>query len=130
MRSMRREEIEGVLAHEVSHIQNGDMVTMTLIQGVVNAFSIFFSRVIANIVRQLVDERISGIVFFVDDDRLRHRLQHPRHVRGRLVLARARVPRRRRRRGAVEPRQHDRRAAAPARPTRRWSTTRSRSWRR
>jgi heat shock protein HtpX len=65
MRSMRREEIEGVLAHEVSHIQNGDMVTLTLIQGVVNAFSIFFSRVIANIVRQLVDERISGVVFFV-----------------------------------------------------------------
>jgi len=65
MRSMRREEIEGVLAHEVSHIQNGDMVTMTLVQGVVNAFSIFFSRVIANIVRQLVDERISGLVFFV-----------------------------------------------------------------
>ena len=65
MRSMRREEVEGVLAHEVSHIQNGDMVTMTLIQGVVNAFSIFFSRVIANIVRQLVDERISGLVFFV-----------------------------------------------------------------
>jgi heat shock protein HtpX len=65
MRSMKREEIEGVLAHEVSHIQNGDMVTMTLVQGVVNAFSIFFSRVIANIVRQLVDERISGLVFFV-----------------------------------------------------------------
>ena len=65
MRSMRREEIEGVLAHELSHVQNGDMVTMTLIQGVVNAFSIFFSRVIANIVRQLVDERISGLVFFV-----------------------------------------------------------------
>jgi heat shock protein HtpX len=65
MRSMRHEEVEGVLAHEVSHIQNGDMVTMTLIQGVVNAFSIFFSRVIANVVRQLVDERISGLVFFV-----------------------------------------------------------------
>ena len=65
MRSMKREEIEGVLAHEVTHIQNGDMVTMTMIQGVVNAFSIFFSRVIANIVRQLVDERISGLVFFV-----------------------------------------------------------------
>jgi heat shock protein HtpX len=47
LRSMRREEVEGVLAHEVSHIKNGDMVTMTLIQGVVNAFSIFFSRVIA-----------------------------------------------------------------------------------
>jgi heat shock protein HtpX len=65
MRSMRHEEIEGVLAHEVSHIQNGDMVTMTLIQGVVNAFSIFFSRVIANIIRGLVDERISNLVFFV-----------------------------------------------------------------
>jgi heat shock protein HtpX len=65
MRSMRHEEVEGVLAHEVSHIQNGDMVTMTLIQGVVNAFSIFFSRVIANIIRQLVDERISTLVFFV-----------------------------------------------------------------
>lgn len=65
LRSMRREEVEGVLAHEVSHIQNGDMVTLTLIQGVVNAFSIFFSRVIANIIRQLVDERISGLVFFV-----------------------------------------------------------------
>ena len=65
LRSMRREEVEGVLAHEVSHIQNGDMVTMTMIQGVVNAFSIFFSRVIANVIRQLVDERISHLVFFV-----------------------------------------------------------------
>ena len=65
LRSMRHEEVEGVLAHEVSHIQNGDMVTMTLIQGVVNAFSIFFSRVIANIIRQLVDERNSGLVFLV-----------------------------------------------------------------
>jgi heat shock protein HtpX len=65
MRSMSHQEVEGVLAHEVTHIQNGDMVTMTLVQGVVNAFSIFFSRVIANIVRQLVDERISGLVFFV-----------------------------------------------------------------
>jgi heat shock protein HtpX len=65
MRSMQRPEIEGVLAHEVSHISNGDMVTMTLIQGVVNAFSIFFSRVIANIIRRMVDERISGLVFVV-----------------------------------------------------------------
>ena len=64
LRSMRREEVEGVLAHEVAHIQNGDMVTMTLIQGVVNAFVIFFARAIANIVRQMVDERISHLVFF------------------------------------------------------------------
>lgn len=65
LRSMRREEVEGVLAHEVSHIQNGDMVTMTLIQGVVNAFVIFFARLVANIVRGMVDERISYIVYFV-----------------------------------------------------------------
>lgn len=59
LRSMRREEVEGVLAHEVAHIQNGDMVTMTLIQGVVNAFVMFFSRIIANIVRQMVDEKMA-----------------------------------------------------------------------
>ena len=64
LRSMRHEEVEGVLAHEISHIQNGDMVTMTLIQGVVNAFVMFFARIIANIVRQMVDERISHLVFF------------------------------------------------------------------
>jgi len=57
--SMSHPEIEGVLAHEVSHIQNGDMVTMTLIQGVVNAFSIFFSRVLAGLLRQR-DDRNSG----------------------------------------------------------------------
>ncbi len=65
LRSMRREEVEGVLAHEVAHIENGDMVTLTLIQGVVNAFVLFFSRIIANIVRQAVDEKISYLVFFV-----------------------------------------------------------------
>jgi len=64
LRAMRRDEIAGVLAHEVAHIQNGDMVTMTLIQGVVNAFVLFFSRVIANIVRQAVDERIAAIASF------------------------------------------------------------------
>jgi heat shock protein HtpX len=64
LRSMRREEIEGVLAHEVSHIANGDMVTMTLIQGVVNAFVMFFARVIAHIVRQAMDSRLSGVVSF------------------------------------------------------------------
>jgi heat shock protein HtpX len=62
LRSMRREEVEGVLAHEVSHIQNGDMVTMTLIQGVVNAFVMFFARVIANIARNAVDEKMSYFV--------------------------------------------------------------------
>lgn len=47
LRSMRQDEIEGVLAHEVSHIANGDMVTMTLLQGVLNAFVMFFARIIA-----------------------------------------------------------------------------------
>ena len=44
---MRRDEVEGVLAHEVAHIANGDMVTMTLLQGVVNAFVMFLARIIA-----------------------------------------------------------------------------------
>jgi heat shock protein HtpX len=57
LRTMRREEIEGVLAHEVAHIQNGDMVTMTLLQGVINAFVIFLARVVAFAVRQGSDSR-------------------------------------------------------------------------
>ncbi len=47
LRGMRREEVEGVLAHEVAHIANGDMVTMTLLQGIINAFVMFLARVIA-----------------------------------------------------------------------------------
>ena len=47
LRSMRRDEVEGVLAHEVAHIANGDMVTMTLLQGIVNAFVMFLARIIA-----------------------------------------------------------------------------------
>jgi heat shock protein HtpX len=65
LRTMRPEEIEGVLAHEVSHIQNGDMVTMTLIQGVVNAFVLFLSRIIASIVRNAADERYAYVLSFV-----------------------------------------------------------------
>lgn len=48
--SMSREEAEAVLAHEVSHVANGDMVTLTLIQGVVNTFVIYISRVLAGLV--------------------------------------------------------------------------------
>src|SRR5262245_17666869 len=67
MRAMRPEEVEGVLAHEVTHIANGDMVTMTLLQGVMNAFVIFFSRVIAYaIVRgDSRDRRGGGLEFLV-----------------------------------------------------------------
>jgi heat shock protein HtpX len=47
LRSMNQDQIEGVLGHEITHIANGDMVTMTLLQGVLNAFVMFLSRVIA-----------------------------------------------------------------------------------
>jgi heat shock protein HtpX len=50
--SMNQDEIEGVLGHEVAHIANGDMVTMTLVQGVVNAFVMFFSRIAAYAIGQ------------------------------------------------------------------------------
>jgi heat shock protein HtpX len=62
LRRMRLEEVEGVLGHEIAHVANGDMVTMTLIQGVVNAFVMFVSRIIAWAVRQAVDSRIAGLV--------------------------------------------------------------------
>ena len=64
-RAMGQAEIEGVLAHEVTHIQNGDMVTMTLIQGVVNAFVIFVSRVIAFFLRSAVDKKLGYLVEMV-----------------------------------------------------------------
>ena len=51
---MSQDEVEGVLAHEVSHVANGDMVTMTLIQGIVNTFVIFISRLIAQVAALLI----------------------------------------------------------------------------
>jgi heat shock protein HtpX len=65
LRGMRPEEVEGVLAHEVAHIQNGDMVTLTLIQGVVNAFVLFLARIVGGIVRQTADERFAYMLSFV-----------------------------------------------------------------
>ena len=65
LRSMNQEELRGVAAHEVAHIQNGDMVTMTLIQGVINAFVMFFARIIAHAISNAVDERYATIVHFL-----------------------------------------------------------------
>jgi len=67
MNSMTPEEAEAVLAHEVSHVANGDMVTLTLIQGVVNTFVIFLSRVIGFVVDRVIfkNERGQGIGFFI-----------------------------------------------------------------
>lgn len=62
--SMNEKEVDGVLAHEVAHIANGDMVTMTLIQGIVNTFALFFSRILANLISNMVDEKIRGVVYF------------------------------------------------------------------
>jgi heat shock protein HtpX len=54
LQSMNREEVEAVIGHEVAHIANGDMVTMTLIQGVMNTFVVFLSRVIGYFVDKVV----------------------------------------------------------------------------
>jgi heat shock protein HtpX len=69
LQSMTHDEVEAVLAHEVAHIANGDMVTLTLIQGVVNTFVIFLARVVAYAVDQFLrrdgEERGPGIAFTV-----------------------------------------------------------------
>jgi heat shock protein HtpX len=57
LRGMRPEEVEGVLAHEVAHIANGDMVTMTLLQGVINAFVMFAARIVAHVMTRTSDGR-------------------------------------------------------------------------
>lgn len=61
LRNMTRDEVQGVLAHEVSHVGNGDMVTMTLLQGTVNAFVMFLARIAGFAVRQAVDSRYAQI---------------------------------------------------------------------
>jgi heat shock protein HtpX len=67
LRGMRREEVDAVLGHEVSHIANGDMVTLTLIQGVVNTFVVFLARVIGVAVDRAVfkTERGHGPGYFI-----------------------------------------------------------------
>jgi heat shock protein HtpX len=54
LQSMNKEEVEAVLAHEVAHVANGDMVTMTLVQGVVNTFVVFLSRVVGYFVDRAI----------------------------------------------------------------------------
>ena len=62
--SMDRSEIEGVLAHEISHIKNGDMVTMTLMQGVLNTFVIFISRLLASMVARDRNGNTNHMMYF------------------------------------------------------------------
>lgn len=65
LNAMTRDEAEAVLAHEVSHIKNGDMVTMTLLQGVLNTFVIFISRIIAKAVASNRDGETSQGMYFM-----------------------------------------------------------------
>jgi heat shock protein HtpX len=67
LQSMSKEEVEAVLGHEVAHVANGDMVTLTLIQGVLNTFVIFLSRIIGMIVDKAIfrTERGVGPGFFI-----------------------------------------------------------------
>ncbi len=67
LNTMTREEAEAVMAHEISHVANGDMITLTLIQGVLNTFVIFFSRIIGNIVDKAIfkNQRGYGVGYFI-----------------------------------------------------------------
>lgn len=60
-----QDAVEGVLAHEIAHVANGDMVTMTLLQGVINTFVVFLSRIVAYIASSLVRKEMAGIVHFL-----------------------------------------------------------------
>ena len=61
LHSMTKEEVEAVLAHEVAHVANGDMVTLTLIQGVVNTFVVFFARIVGYLVDKAVFRTERGV---------------------------------------------------------------------
>jgi heat shock protein HtpX len=67
LQSMNKEEVEAVLGHEIAHVTNGDMVTLTLIQGVVNTFVVFLSRIVGSIVDRAVfrTERGTGPGYFI-----------------------------------------------------------------
>ena len=67
LHNMSRDEAEAVLAHEISHVANGDMITLALMQGVVNTFVIFFSRIIGHLVDRLVfkTEREYGPAYWI-----------------------------------------------------------------
>jgi heat shock protein HtpX len=64
LQTMNKEQVEAVLGHEITHVANGDMVTMALLQGVMNTFVVFLSRVIATIIDRRDGDQRSGIGYF------------------------------------------------------------------
>ena len=92
LRSMRGDEVDGVLGHEITHIANGDMVTMTLLQGVINAFVMFLARLIAYVIANRGDSRVAQRRVVPRRDRAADRTGHPGIADYRVVLATARVP--------------------------------------
>ena len=67
LNKMSREEVKAVLGHEIGHVANGDMITLTLLQGVVNAFVMFFARIIGNFVDKAIlkNENGHGLGFYI-----------------------------------------------------------------
>ena len=123
LQQMSKSEAEAVLGHEIAHVANGDMVTLALIQGVVNTFVMFLSRVIGHLVDQdrVQDRARPGPGLFRHHDRRRTGAGRPRLDHRHVVLAPARVPRRPGRRQPGRAAEHDRRAGATQ-----FSCTRSR----
>nr|BFE90249.1 hypothetical protein GCM10020185_07850 [Pseudomonas brassicacearum subsp. brassicacearum] len=114
------DEVKAVLAHEIGHVANGDMVTLALIQGVVNTFVMFFARIIGNFVDKVIfkNEEGQGIAYYVATI-------FAELVLGILASAivmwfsrKREFPRRRRRCTPGRHQRHDRRPATPARRTR------------
>ena len=67
LRNMRRDEVEAVIGHEIAHVANGDMITLSLIQGVINTFVMFFARIIGNVIDRAVfkNEQGHGMGYFL-----------------------------------------------------------------
>lgn len=67
LRNMDRQQVEAVLGHEISHVANGDMVTLALVQGVVNTFVVFLSRIVGHVIDRVIlkNDRGHGIGYFV-----------------------------------------------------------------
>lgn len=62
--AMSKDELEAVIGHEMAHVANGDMVTMMLLQGVINAFVMFFARIVARVIASQVREELGNVVYF------------------------------------------------------------------